>query len=265
MAARKTLIALDVDGTLAGFGGPIGRETISRLLRFAHVGLVSGRADVHDIARRLGLGFAGRGKASALAEFADAYPDHLGKAYIADTPQDKVEAEKAGWDFVDANNIKLNLGCGLDLREGYLNVDVREIQGVNLCFDLEANELPFEDGVVAEILLKDSLEHIGWRKTEWFLRECYRVLRKGGVISIQTPDLEAIAKKVILDPNYKFGELSGYKAISYWVYGGQDYEGNLHKAGFTIPTLKGLLESVGFKVDDIRNDGGTNIVCRAHK
>jgi len=266
METRKTLIAIDIDGTLAGFGGIISIETIKRLLYFAHVGLVSSRGDVHEIARRLGLGFAETGKASALVKFATTYPNHLGKTYIADTPQDKEEAEKAGWDFVDANDIKLNLGSGEDIREGYINIDVREIKGLNLCFDLENHALPFENGIVSEIILKDVLEHISWRKTEWFLHECYRVLKRGGKIYVQTPDLEAIAKKVILNLDYKYGELSGYRAISFWVYGSGDYGlASFHRTGFTIPTLKSLLESIGFKVDSITNDGGTNIICHAHK
>jgi len=151
------------------------------------------------------------------------------------------------------------------MREGYINIDIREINGINLCFNLEEHGLPFEDNIVSEILLKDALEHISWRKTGWFLNECHRVLKKDGKIHIQTPDLEAIAKKVILDPDYKYGELSGYRAISFWTYGAQDYPDNLHKAGFTIPTLKQLLETLGFKIDKMENDGGTNIICHAHK
>jgi hypothetical protein len=82
---------------------------------------------------------------------------------------------------------------------------------------------------------------------------------------IQVPDLEAIAKKVILNPNFKYGELEGWKAISFWVYGGQEYLENTHRAGFTIPTLKKLLESIGFIVERIGNDGDTNIVAIAIK
>jgi hypothetical protein len=50
-----------------------------------------------------------------------------------------------------------------------------------------------------------------------------------------------------------------------WVYGGQDYPENTHKSGFTIPTLKRLLESHGFIVKDIHNDGGTNLICIVRK
>ncbi len=40
---RVTRIALDIDGTLKGFGGVIDRETINEFLKTAHVGIVSSR------------------------------------------------------------------------------------------------------------------------------------------------------------------------------------------------------------------------------
>jgi len=266
MEFRKTLIALDIDGTLKGYGGLIGVETIRRLLHFAHVGIVSSRGDTHEIARRLGLGFASIGKSTALREYAERYSPTLGKLYIADTEEDKAEAEKAGWNYVNANNIKLNLGCGNDIRRGYVNIDCREIQGIDLCYDMRLCSIPFEDETASEILLKDSLEHLSWRIVKDFLKDCYRVLKKNGKIHIQCPDLEAIARKVILNPDFRFGELHGHLAIGFWVYGSGDYgEPSFHKAGFTIPTLKKLLEELGFKVIDIHNDGGTNIICQAVK
>ena len=163
--------------------------------------------------------------------------------------------------------MRLNLGCGLDVRDGYINIDVRKVHPKILVLDLEKELLrPFPDGSAEEIIAKDFVEHLSWRVVEDFLRDCYRVLKRGGRMYIQVPDLEAIARKVILDPSFRFGDLEGWKAISYWVYGSGDYgEPSFHKAGFTIPTLRRLLESIGFVVEDIRNDGGTNIVCWVRK
>jgi ubiquinone/menaquinone biosynthesis C-methylase UbiE len=162
--------------------------------------------------------------------------------------------------------VKLNLGCGLDIRDGYINIDVRKVHPKILVLDLEKEHLrSFPDNSAEEIIAKDFVEHLSWRVVEDFLRDCYRVLKSGGRMYIQVPDLEAIAKKVILDPNFKYGELEGWKAISFWVYGAQDYNENVHRAGFTIPTLKKLLESIGFVVERIENDGGTNLVAIAIK
>jgi len=162
--------------------------------------------------------------------------------------------------------MRLNLCCGDDVRDGYINIDVRKTKPNVLVLDLEKDLLrPFPDKSVDEILAYDCIEHISWRRIEDLLRDIHRVLKCDGRLYLRVPDLEAIAKKVILDPGFRYNELRGWKAISFWVYGGQDYPENTHKAGFTIPTLKELLESLGFKIEKIENDGGTNIVCVAVK
>ena len=162
--------------------------------------------------------------------------------------------------------MKLNLCCGLDIREGYINVDARKTRHDVYMLDLEKDLLkPFPDGSVEEIIARDCVEHISWRRVEDLLKDMHRILKCGGRVYIQVPDLEAIARKVILNPDFCFGDLCGWRAISYWVYGGQDYPENTHKAGFTVPTLRRLLESLGFAVLEIMNDGGTNIICWAYK
>jgi SAM-dependent methyltransferase len=162
--------------------------------------------------------------------------------------------------------MKLNLGCGDDIRDGYINIDVRKTKPNVLVLDLEKELLkPFPNESADEIVARDFIEHVSWRRVEDLLKDIFRVLKRGGRVFIQVPDLEAIARKVILNPDFKYGELEGWKAISFWVYGGQDYEYNQHRSGFTIPTLKKLLEGIGFVVEKIENDGGTNIICHARK
>ena len=162
--------------------------------------------------------------------------------------------------------MKLNLCCGDDIRDGYINIDIRRTKPNVLVIDLEKELLSvFPSNSAEEIIARDCIEHISWRRVEDLLRDIHRVLKCNGSIYIQVPDLEAIAKKAILNPDSCFGDLCGWKVISYWVYGAQDHPHNFHKAGFTIPTLRKLLESIGFGIIDIRNDGGSNLVCWAFK
>jgi predicted SAM-dependent methyltransferase len=151
--------------------------------------------------------------------------------------------------------MKLNLGCGLDKKQGYINIDIRKEVKPDLIWNLENIPYPFESNSIEEIIAKDVLEHFPFRKVENILKEWFRILKPQGKLYIQTPDLIAICYKVILNNNYT------WKDISYWVYGGQDYNENFHKSGFTIPTIRKLLESIGFKIEKIENDGGTNLMC----
>jgi len=165
--------------------------------------------------------------------------------------------------------VLIDLGCGEGIikKEGFrvIRVDIRPETKPDIIWDLEKFPYPFQDEIADEIYWKDSLEHLSWRVVRKALEETYRILKKGGNVFIQCPDLEAIARKIILDPNFKYGDLYGYKAISFWVYGRQDEWGGAHKAGFTAPALKQFLSSIGFKDIKIRSNGGTNLLCTAIK
>src|SRR4030042_1948999 len=56
--------------------------------------------------------------------------------------------------------LKLNVGCGMDLREEYINIDLQDIDAVGYRFVREdCGNLPFlRDGVVSEIYAKGLIE-----------------------------------------------------------------------------------------------------------
>ena len=84
--------------------------------------------------------------------------------------------------------MKLNLGCGYNKLEGYINVDHDALCKPDIVADLEAT-LPFEDSSVDEIVMFHVLEHLG-QDTKTYLsiwKEFYRVLKDQGVIKITVP------------------------------------------------------------------------------
>lgn len=84
---------------------------------------------------------------------------------------------------------KLNLGCGFDKREGFLNVDNFRACEPDRLFDLEQTPWPLESDAFDHILMKHVLEHVGARYADFraIMRELYRVSAPGGVLEIHVP------------------------------------------------------------------------------
>lgn len=156
---------------------------------------------------------------------------------------------------------KLNLGCGDDVREGFLNVDFRQTHPNVIISDLSRRPWPFEDESAAVILMLDFLEHHPYRDTAGILLECYRVLQPNGVVVIQVPDASQTTAALTQAGDYKCNRcgnpiLKGYvlshcsqcgqtlddisEVAMRRFYGGQDYAGNFHHVCFTdrMLTLK---------------------------
>jgi len=113
-----------------------------------------------------------------------------------------------------ANNpaIKLHIGCGPRILKNWINIDAtyqthdnpgfteqyfkdfypEEIRGDRNDFiQLDINEfgLPFKNNSVDVIFHEDFIEHLSQRNQIVFLSESLRVLKKGGIHRINTPNL----------------------------------------------------------------------------
>ena len=85
--------------------------------------------------------------------------------------------------------MKLNLGCGQNRLEGYVNADREAAVKPDVVMDLESFPWPFEDGSVDEVVAFHVLEHVG-RDPQVFIRimqELYRVCRGGAQLFIAVP------------------------------------------------------------------------------
>ena len=89
--------------------------------------------------------------------------------------------------------VKLNLGCGPNRRDGWVNVDLFD-PAADLQLDLRA-AWPFPDGSVSYIYCEHMFEHFEFYvEVPHLLREALRVLVPGGVFDVSVPDSEVILK-----------------------------------------------------------------------
>ncbi len=133
--------------------------------------------------------------------------------------------------------VRLNLGCGHKRLDGFANIDMRKIPGVDVVSPID--EIPLEPGSVAEIFSAHLLEHFPEEQLRRRLLPYWvGLLRPGGVFRAVVPDMGAMAEAL------SSGSM-GFEAFRSVAYGGQEYEGDTHFTGFTAEHLSTLLEDAG--------------------
>lgn len=97
-----------------------------------------------------------------------------------------------------ANKKRLNVGCGRDIREGWINLDSARLPGVDVVHDIEKLPLPFGNGEFDEILCNDVLEHVEYILV---LKDLHRILKTGGKLTIRVPHFTS--RNNYIDPTHK--------------------------------------------------------------
>lgn len=74
-------------------------------------------------------------------------------------------------------SLKLDLGCGQNVKEGYTGVDIAKVKGVGVVHDLTVTPWPFEDNSVDDIHSAHFFEHLTGVQRISFMEECWRILK----------------------------------------------------------------------------------------
>lgn len=148
-----------------------------------------------------------------------------------------------------ARPVKLNLGCGDKILPGYVNVDVVEARsGMRPDVVCDLHDLaPFADGTADEILSVHVVEHF-WRwEIRDVLREWMRVLKPGGRMIVECPNIQSACQTFLENPaQFSREDRDGQRTM--WVfYGDPAWKDPLmiHRWGYTPDSLKELLTEVG--------------------
>ena len=172
--------------------------------------------------------------------------------------------------------LKLNLGCGAQVVDGWVNVDyalgarlastpwlgaaVRKLGLFRMEWDRRIHihdltkPLPWAEGSVDACYSSHTLEHLAREDGHRLAREVFRVLKPGGVLRVVVPDLRAIVQR------YVAGELRADRMLEeLGTLYGTDKEGWRrrlsplvevpHRCMYDTPTMIQLLTSVGFDAE----------------
>jgi len=136
--------------------------------------------------------------------------------------------------------MNLNLGCGTDYIDGWINIDTRTDVKADIHCSIQEIEKHVEPETADQIQATNILEHISWKEIDKVLKGLYNLLRINGKLFIRGPDINRAAEKFITK---KIDEQEFIKVV----YGDQDYLENTHKSGWSEEGLKEKLKDAGFK------------------
>lgn len=119
-----------------------------------------------------------------------------------------------------------------------INVDTRSLPTVDLVADFE-KPLPLPSNEFDYVYSAYVLEHISWRNLRQFVKEVWRILTTTGMAKFVTANLQEQCRKVLACP-------LSFEDTSCLIFGGQDYEANTHRCGFSPEQVVRLFQEAGF-------------------
>jgi len=147
-----------------------------------------------------------------------------------------------------SSKLYLDVGCGLNSHENFVNMDYHWTPNVDVCWDITTKKYPFPNNRFEGIFTEHCLEHISFEDCKKNLFEFFRVLKSGGVLRIVVPDGELYldiyerrkkGEKVAMP--YEDGYISPMHRIN------GVFRNHGHLFIYDFDTFRILLEEVGFK------------------
>jgi predicted SAM-dependent methyltransferase len=153
--------------------------------------------------------------------------------------------------LASVSEIKINVGCGPNLKPGWVNIDLGARSPEVLTLDLR-RDLPFPDACAEMIYGEHVFEHLEYPlDAQHFLREAWRILKSGGVSSLGVPDAELSLREYVDGDDAPFAYAREHwhpkwcdthmHQVNYMFR-----QGSEHKYAYDYETLESVLMAAGF-------------------
>jgi predicted SAM-dependent methyltransferase len=110
----------------------------------------------------------------------------------------------------------LNLGCGFNYHPDWINVDFIATGQEVIAYDLTKG-VPFSSEVFDVVYHSNVLEHFNAQQGKFFIAECFRVLKSGGILRIAVPDLEGITRNYLKHLDEALNNIPGARSRYEWM------------------------------------------------
>lgn len=143
------------------------------------------------------------------------------------------------------SGLKIHVGCGKRILQGYVNVDIVPREGVDLIAPASRIHLP--DGSADEVLAVHLFEHIEPWEAPKALADWHRLLAHGGLLVLEMPDIVKCAQNLL-----KLIDRGDPKQLASLAFNGIYGDASLkdpwmlHRWGYTFKTLAPMLKEAGF-------------------
>ena len=147
--------------------------------------------------------------------------------------------------------MKLNLGCGPDIKDGYINIDLCALNPKVIVKDIR--NLDFESNSIDEIYAKDIIEHMSLDDTKKSIANWSRICKSGASLFIQT-----ICWDTIIQAYY--ANVWSLENVIYMLFAGKNWvdgtsrNEDFHKSVYSHDLLKKILNENNFKILEVNFD-----------
>ena len=149
----------------------------------------------------------------------------------------------------------LNIGCGPNVMDSFVNLDYMWLPGVDLVWDITKG-IPFQNNRFLGIYSEHCLEHLSYHQTKFVLAEIFRLLKSSGLVRLVVPDASLYigiyhqqknGEKVSFPYGQTAHDIDDKHITSMMVVNSIfRVHGHLYAYAYDYETLKVLLESQGF-------------------
>lgn len=169
----------------------------------------------------------------------------------------KIEKQQYKDLIKEKEDVKLHLGCGDKKFPGYINIDIVPTEGSDVLMDVtDLSVIPSDS--ISEIFMRHIFEHLYNDEQDKALREYYRVLKKGGNLTIEVPDFDVVVDAYLRKEKGITSEVFDFDHVRRYVCGElvpQNRVPSLHKDIFNKERMREVLEENKFFVESIKNVG----------